>query len=713
LWYDHKNEKFFLQDTKSSNGTFVNNQRLSKASEESPAVEVNSCDIVQFGVDVVDSARKVTHGCIVSQLRLYMPNGQESKQSDNKNANIGAKVPYNSGYPPIQSQELYQLHQYIQEALHREQMLEQKLALLQRLVSSSHESSEKGWQALIHEDRLLSRLEFLENQIQVHKTDGEDEISTKKKVLLLQEEKYNYESTSKETLRQALQEKLEAAQKLSNLEHSLSNTEDEIGNLQQVHQQVQQELLDLVTTHQATVKEMQEINNKLQMSEHKRNQQDTELETLRQKVEKYKEAEELRLLLANTPCKSTSESGTQVHPSLLHTISPDDDDSSSIDPPAPSLPLIDTSNGALDQPEQIISATMKTLQSTLQLNEEKLEKFLQYFDRLFNHQKNNEEQDSTTLIDIQECTMTSSTSEELTDYASKLRDLQAILKDTHEAIASVKQEAVLLASSTGQSENIKRRLDDEIVDDIFGHEEESLKKSSAAEEELNTKISILQEEVMVNCLEISHLKDTLQVKETEISESSTAMIQLQTEISQKDSLILCLQEENMEIDVLRDQCNKEKDQTATLNSCISEITTERDQLRADLSSKDDETTQLSSKISEMEQRLAELTTQLSEKNEEINSLKQETEVLLNQSVEKEKEQQEQWSSILSQKEAEIDQVTSRCRQLILDREAKANAGSPMLDTIVKVMTGLFLSFLFYLLSTYVGEQGGGGGPSTS
>jgi len=54
----------------------------------------------------------------------------------------------------------------LQEALHREQMLEQKLALLQRLVVKSHDASEKGWQALIDEDRLLSRLEFLENQLQ-------------------------------------------------------------------------------------------------------------------------------------------------------------------------------------------------------------------------------------------------------------------------------------------------------------------------------------------------------------------------------------------------------------------------------------------------------------------------------------------------------------------------------------------------------------------
>ena len=50
--------QFFLQDTKSSNGTFINNQRLSKGSEESPPKELFSGDIVQFGVDVLENARR-------------------------------------------------------------------------------------------------------------------------------------------------------------------------------------------------------------------------------------------------------------------------------------------------------------------------------------------------------------------------------------------------------------------------------------------------------------------------------------------------------------------------------------------------------------------------------------------------------------------------------------------------------------------------------
>ncbi len=50
--------QFYLQDTKSSNGTFINNQRLSKGSEESPPRELFSGDIVQFGVDVMENSRK-------------------------------------------------------------------------------------------------------------------------------------------------------------------------------------------------------------------------------------------------------------------------------------------------------------------------------------------------------------------------------------------------------------------------------------------------------------------------------------------------------------------------------------------------------------------------------------------------------------------------------------------------------------------------------
>ena len=60
--------KFYLQDTKSSNGTFVNNQRLSKGSEESLPREVCSGDILQFGVDVMENSRKVFQAFVIRSI---------------------------------------------------------------------------------------------------------------------------------------------------------------------------------------------------------------------------------------------------------------------------------------------------------------------------------------------------------------------------------------------------------------------------------------------------------------------------------------------------------------------------------------------------------------------------------------------------------------------------------------------------------------------
>ena len=49
--------QFYLQDTKSSNGTFVNGVRLSRGSEESEPCEIKSGDILQFGVEVVENTK--------------------------------------------------------------------------------------------------------------------------------------------------------------------------------------------------------------------------------------------------------------------------------------------------------------------------------------------------------------------------------------------------------------------------------------------------------------------------------------------------------------------------------------------------------------------------------------------------------------------------------------------------------------------------------
>jgi len=240
LWYE--NGKFYLQDTKSSNGTFVNNQRLSKGSEESPAREVCSGDILQFGVDVMENSRKVTHGCIIATLKLYLPDGKEAKASPSiVNTSPGTAIP---------AQDLYQLNQYIQEALAREQLLENKLLSLQRLIADTEGASNQGWKALMDEDRLLTRVEILESQLTTYgKNMTEDKLREETKRLM--EEKESYQNTAKDTLKKIVDEKLDSCKKLKEVEQALHNLEEEYTSLRQLYDRVVDEnkkLSEKITT---------------------------------------------------------------------------------------------------------------------------------------------------------------------------------------------------------------------------------------------------------------------------------------------------------------------------------------------------------------------------------------------------------------------------------------------------------------------------------
>uniref|UniRef100_A0A3Q1B5P2 Sarcolemmal membrane-associated protein n=1 Tax=Amphiprion ocellaris TaxID=80972 RepID=A0A3Q1B5P2_AMPOC len=282
VWFDHKTGKFYLQDTKSSNGTFINSQRLSRGSEESPPCEVLSGDIIQFGVDVTENTRKVTHGCIVSTIKLFLPDGMEARRRTNT--------------PSMYSQELFQLSQYLQEALHREQMLEQKLATLQRLLATTQEASESSWQALIDEDRLLSRLEVMGSQLQAY-SKSQTEEGIRKELLALQEDKHNYETTAKESLRRVLQEKIEVVRKLSEVERSLSNTEDECTHLKEMSERGQEELRELANKYNAAVNEIKELTDKIKAAEGRQEELTqrgaTEKRELELRIEEMEEKEQV------------------------------------------------------------------------------------------------------------------------------------------------------------------------------------------------------------------------------------------------------------------------------------------------------------------------------------------------------------------------------------------------------------------------------------
>ncbi|KAK2576076.1 hypothetical protein KPH14_007413 [Odynerus spinipes] len=258
LWYS--GGKFYLQDTRSSNGTFINNQRLSSSGLESAAEEVCSGDIVQFGVDVMENTKKVTHGCIVATIKLYLPDGKEAKASLSTSVTpIGSNVSL---------EDLYKLYQVIQEASRREKALHSKLGHLQQLVENTQKVANQSWKALITEDRLLSWVETVENQLAVYsKNYTEDKI--RNELVKLQEEKAQYQNTAKEALQKILQEKLEVTKRLVHVETQLSEMEEENQSLHSVSKYTQNELQELSVKYAEVQKKLQETTNKLLETEEK------------------------------------------------------------------------------------------------------------------------------------------------------------------------------------------------------------------------------------------------------------------------------------------------------------------------------------------------------------------------------------------------------------------------------------------------------------
>ena len=68
---------FYLKDTGSSNGSFINNFRLSKPGQSSLDSQLFSQDVVRFGSEVSDKNKMVKEKCIVGKIRIYLPSGEE------------------------------------------------------------------------------------------------------------------------------------------------------------------------------------------------------------------------------------------------------------------------------------------------------------------------------------------------------------------------------------------------------------------------------------------------------------------------------------------------------------------------------------------------------------------------------------------------------------------------------------------------------------
>ncbi|XP_032606627.2 sarcolemmal membrane-associated protein isoform X23 [Taeniopygia guttata] len=724
VWFDHKTGKFYLQDTKSSNGTFINSQRLSRGSEESPPCEIMSGDIIQFGVDVTENTRKVTHGCIVSTIKLFLPDGMEARlRSDVIHAPLPSpvdKVAANT--PSMYSQELFQLSQYLQEALHREQMLEQKLATLQRLLAVTQEASDTSWQALIDEDRLLSRLEVMGNQLQAcSKNQTEDSI--RKELIALQEDKHNYETTAKESLRRVLQEKIEVVRKLSEVERSLSNTEDECTHLKEMNERTQEELRELANKYNGAVNEIKDLSDKLKVAEGRQEEIQqkglAEKKELQHKIDEMEEREQelqakIEALQADNDftnerltalqdkiideghltkveeTKLLKENQARVKESndLSDTLSPSKEKSSD-----------DTTDAQMDDQdlnEPIVKVAL--LKDELQGAQSETEA------------KQEIQQLHKELIEAQELARTSK---------QKCFELQALLEEERKAYRVQVEESnkqinalqAQLRRLQEEIENLRKEKENEISttrNELVSAQNEILSLQKVAEKaasERDTDISTLQAELQTVRAELERWRRDASDYEKEI-------VNLQSSFQLKCQQ--CEEQQREEASRLKDELEKLKAEWITLEAeCVklrkenTSLTSELQRQEKELSSSQKQSLALTSDISVLEMSRKELENQmgsLREKHQrDAASLKTQLSEAESQAKDFQKEY-ERTQTVLSELKAKYEvaeqqnqsltEELKQCKENLKLLQEKGNNPS-ILQPVPAVFIGLILAFLYW------------------
>ncbi|XP_042785705.1 sarcolemmal membrane-associated protein isoform X24 [Panthera pardus] len=721
VWFDHKTGKFYLQDTKSSNGTFINSQRLSRGSEESPPCEILSGDIIQFGVDVTENTRKVTHGCIVSTIKLFLPDGMEARlRSDVIHAPLPSpvdKVAANT--PSMYSQELFQLSQYLQEALHREQMLEQKLATLQRLLAITQEASDTSWQALIDEDRLLSRLEVMGNQLQAcSKNQTED--SLRKELIALQEDKHNYETTAKESLRRVLQEKIEVVRKLSEVERSLSNTEDECTHLKEMNERTQEELRELANKYNGAVNEIKDLSDKLKVAEGKQEEiqqkGQAEKKELQHKIDEMEEKEqELQAKIEALQADNdfTNERLTALQVRLEHLQEKTLKECSSLEH------LLSKSGGDCTFIHQFIECQKKLIVEghlTKVVEETKLSKE--------NQARAKESDLSDTLSPSKEKSSDDTTDaqmdeQDLNEPLAKVSLLKALLEEERKAYRnqveeSSKQIQVLQAQLQRlhiNIENLREEKDSEITstrDELLSARDEILLLHQAAEKaacERDTDIASLQEELKKVRAELERWRKAASEYEKEITslQNSFQLRCQQCEDQQREEATRLqseLEKLRKEWNVLETECHSLKKENVLLSS-------ELQRQEKELHNSQKQSLELTSDLSILQMTRKELENQVGSLKEQHLRDSAGLKTLLSKAENQAKDVQKEYEktqTVLSELKLKFE-MTEQEKQSITDelKQCKDNlkllrekGNNPsILQPVPAVFIGLFLAFLFW------------------
>lgn len=298
LWYT-PDGKFWVKDTKSSNGTFINDNKLG-----SDPAELHYGDIVKFGVEVIENSRQEVHGCILARVALFLPNGQEAISVEAEQMML--TVPNRISFDEVQ-----RLSSFLQEAAQREKSLKAKLSSLQGVLDNTRKNSAMCWQSMITEDQLLHKINILEKKLQMMEKNI-PENALRNEIVKLLEDKTTYQLTAKEALRKVYQERCDAMQMLSKMEVAYATSENECGILRAQVLTLKQTLTDFNTRLEELQQEYMEFKKEsVRQEQEAKEQESRSLEVLNGKLTTQElELKELRLQVSRIH-RDLSESDTE------------------------------------------------------------------------------------------------------------------------------------------------------------------------------------------------------------------------------------------------------------------------------------------------------------------------------------------------------------------------------------------------------------------
>ncbi|KAM8715770.1 hypothetical protein ACLKA7_002765 [Drosophila subpalustris] len=285
LWYT-ADGRFWVKDTKSSNGTFINDNKLGNE----PA-ELHYGDTVKFGVEVIENSRQEVHGCIIARVTLFLPDGREA-------ISIESDQMQPAGPNRISYDEIQRLNAFLQEASQREKMLKAKLSSLQGVLDSTRKNSFMCWQSMISEDQLIHKINLLEKKLQMMEKNV-PENALRNEIVKLLDDKTAYQLTAKEALRKVYQDRCDAMQMLSKMETAYTTSDNECSilraqivsskqTLQDFNSRLEMLQLEYAEYKQETQRQQQEAKEleeqRLEQLREHLNGQEIEMEQLRQQL---------------------------------------------------------------------------------------------------------------------------------------------------------------------------------------------------------------------------------------------------------------------------------------------------------------------------------------------------------------------------------------------------------------------------------------------